>query len=432
MKKKTRIYYGWWIVLATNIICMTGFGTWLYAFSAFFGPMTAEFGWSRAQTSGAASFRSTQGGIAGPIVGWLVDKFGSRNIILSSAVISGLGFVLMTQVNSLISFYLIYGLVVSVGMSGMLYIPSFTVIAKWFSKRLSLAFSLLTIGAALGGTLWSPVAAWLISSFGWRSAFLVLGIAIWIIVIPLSFIIVESPEIKGLRVNNRPLKNKEQTTAKDTYKPLVHLDYTGRQALASSTFWMLAIAWFFQSMAFNVVFVHGVVSLTDMGIGYLKAATLVGAITTVSLLGRIVLGMLGDYVDKRYLLFLAYCLISGGIYSLAFADNMVMVYIFIGCYGIGYGSAIPVMASLRAEYFGRTALGKIQGFMSPVAMLAGAIGPVVTGHLFDKTGSYTYAFSVVGALVFIGAWIMLFTKPKNLPGTPLLKPTALKKLSSLN
>jgi len=418
MKKKARIFYGWWIVLVNNIICMNGFGTWLYAFPAFFGPMTAEFGWTRAQTSGAASFRSVEGGIAGPIVGWLVDRYGSRNVILCSAVISGLGFVLMTQVNSLISFYLIYGLVVSVGMSGMLYIPAFTVIAKWFAKRLSLAFSLLAIGAALGGTFWSPVAAWLISNFGWRSAFFVIGITIWVIVIPLSFVIVETPEKKGLRVDNEPLEEEQQLDG-DRSIPLVQPDYTARQALGSRTFWMLASAWFFQGMAFNVVFVHGVVALTDMGISYLKAAALVGAITTVSFFGRFFMGMLGDYIEKRYLLFFAYCLISVGIFALAFANSMVMIYIFIGCYGVGYGSTVPVMASMRAEYFGRTALGKIQGFMSPVAMLAGAFGPVVAGYIFDRTGSYTYALSVIGFLAFCGAWVLLFSKPKILPGTPL-------------
>jgi MFS transporter, OFA family, oxalate/formate antiporter len=422
MKKKAKIFYGWWIVLVTNIICMTGFGTWLYAFPAFFGPMTAEFGWSRAQTSGAASFRSIEGGIAGPIVGWLVDKFGSRNVVLGSGIISGFGFVLMTQVNSLISFYLIYGLVVSVGMSGMTYIPAFTVIAKWFKKRLSLAFSLLAIGAALGGTFWSPAAAWLIANYGWRSAFFVIGIAIWAIVIPLSFVIVETPEKKGLRMDNDPEDDGKDADS-DQPKPLVQPDYTARQALASRSFWLLSIAWFFQSMAFNVVFVHGVVAMTDMGIEYLKAAALIGAITSVSFFGRMILGLLGDYIEKRYLLFFAYCLISGGIFALANAHSMGMVYLFVGLYGFGYGGTVPVMASLRADYFGRTALGKIQGFMSPVAMLAGAFGPVVTGYIFDQTASYTYAFSVIGTLAFIGAWVLLFTKPKILPGT-LLEQTA--------
>jgi len=418
MKKKAKIYYGWWIVLVTNIICMNGFGTWLYAFPSFFGPMTAEFGWTRAQTSGAASFRSVEGGIAGPIVGWLVDKFGSKNVILGSAVISGLGFILMSRVNSLIGFYLTYGLVVSVGMSGMLYIPAFTVIAKWFAKRLSLAFSLLAVGAALGGTFWSPAAAWLISNFGWRSAFLVIGIVIWIIVIPLSFLIIETPAEKGLGMDNEPLNEVVQQTG-DPSEPFVQPDYTARQALKSSTFWILAGAWFCQGMAFNVVFVHGVVALTDMGIDYLKAAALVGAITTVSFIGRTVLGVLGDYFDKRHLLFLAYLLISSGIFALAFAKNMYLVYIFIALYGVGYGGTVPVMASLRAEYFGRTALGKIQGFMSPVAMLAGAVGPVAAGYIFDKTGSYTFALNVVGVVVLIGGGILLFAKPKALPGTLL-------------
>jgi MFS family permease len=428
MGKKEKIFYGWWIVFAANLICMTSFGTWLYAFPSFFGPMIKEFGWNRAQLSGAASFRSVHTGIAGPIVGWLVDKYGSRRVIRVGGLLAGIGFISMTQVNSLISFYLIFGIVVSIGMSGITYIPVFTVIAKWFAKRLSFTFSILAIGAAVGGTIWTPTAAWLITNFGWRSAFLVIGICIWIIVIPMSFIIVEKPEDKGLRIDNLPPEEEEKTFDENgkivrtkAKKPEIQPDFTAKEALSSSTFWMLAGSWFFQAMAFNVVFVHGVVAITDMGIDYMEAAALIGSITTLSLIGRLGMGTLADYIDKRYILFLAYCMIGMGIFALAFARHYSLVYLFIALYGIGYGTTIPVMGSLRAEYFGRTALGKIQGFMSPIAMLAGATGPVVVGYIFDTTGSYKYAFSIVATCAIIGGCVILFAKPKNLPGTPIDK-----------
>ena len=174
MKKK--VFYGWWIVLATNLICLLGYGTWLYSFGVFFKPMAAEFGWTRAMTAGAYSLRSIEGGIASPIVGWAVDKYGSRRVIIFGGLVSGLGFAMMPFVNSLLGFYLAYGIVVSIGMSAMLYLPAFTVIAKWFTRKLSRALAVLSLGAGLGGLICAPVAAVVINQFGWRAAFLGMGV----------------------------------------------------------------------------------------------------------------------------------------------------------------------------------------------------------------------------------------------------------------
>ncbi len=424
--KKAKIFYGWWIVLATNIICMLGFGTWLYAFGTFFEPMTVEFGWSRAQTSGAASFRSVEGGIAGPIVGWLVDKFGARNVIRGGAVISGVGFMAMATVNSLLGFYLVYGILISIGMSAMLYIPAFVVIARWFSRRLSFAVSILAIGAGIGGFICTPLVAFLISNYGWRSAFFFIGIAIWIIVLPLSFIIVNDPEDIGLLRDNElavePAEVSESAEADDQIQnPIIAVqpDCTLKEAFRTHTFWFLAATFFFQSMAHNVIFVHGVISLTDKGISYEKAALVIGLLTLVSLIGRIVLGYLGDFIDKRYLMSVAYIMLGSGVLALANSNSMQDVYLFVALFGIGFGATIPLMAAMRAEYFGRAYLGRIQGFMSPVVMLAGVVGPVAAGFLFDRTGSYQIAFTVVGVLPFVGALIILFTRPPILPGEPV-------------
>ena len=427
--KKAKIFYGWWIVLATNIICMLGFGTWLYAFGTFFEPMTVEFGWSRAQTSGAASFRSVEGGIAGPIVGWLVDKFGARNVIRGGAIISGLGFMAMATVNSLLGFYLIYGILISIGMSAMLYIPAFVVIARWFSRRLTFAVAMLAMGAGIGGFICTPLVAILISNFGWRAAFLFLGIIIWIVVLPLSFVVHNNPEDIGLSRDNEPVEEPVAESVPtrlgnraDRLEVLVQPDCTLKGAFRTHTFWILAATFFFQSMAHNVIFVHGVISLTDKGIGYEKAAFVIGLLTLVSLIGRIVLGFLGDFMDKRYLISLAYVMLGAGVLVLANSNSMLEVYIFIALFGIGFGATVPLMAAMRAEYFGRAYLGRIQGFMSPIVMLAGAIGPVTAGYLFDTTGSYQIAFTVVGLLPFVGGVIILFSRPAILPGEPVLAP----------
>jgi MFS family permease len=416
MKKK--IFYGWWIVLATNIICMLGYGTWLYSFGVFFKPMSEEFGWTRAMTAGAYSLRSIEGGIASPIVGWAVDKYGARIGIILGAIIAGLSFAMMPLVNSLLDFYLIYGIALSAGMSAMLYLPAWTVIAHWFKRRLSLAMALLAVGAGLGGLICAPSAAVLISHFGWRSAFVILGAVIWIVALPLAFVVRNNPREMGLWPDgdtpaDESPREVDSTSASTEEAPEASppADYTLKQALRSSPFWTLALSFFFFGIAHSTITVHTVPALTDAGIPMETAAVSIGLLTVVSILGRLSFGFLGDYVSKRYLFMVAYILMGLGVLVLMDARTMGMVYLFIFLFGVGFGGTVPLMPAIRADYFGRAALGKIQGFMNPVMMLAGAIGPIFAGYVFDTTGSYRISFMVTGSLTFCAAIAMFFARP---------------------
>jgi len=412
---KGKIFYGWWIVLATNVICMLGFGTWLYSFGVFFKPMMTEFGWTRAMTAGAASLRSVQGGVAGPIVGWAVDKYGSRGVVLIGGLISGLGFILMYFVNSLVSLYIIYGLVLSIGMSFMLYIPAFTVLAKWFRRKLSRALAVLAVGAGLGGLIFSPLSAFLIGHLGWRFAFVAIGVMVLVVVIPLSFVIRETPSVMGLRVDGDPPEDEEVSgsgAAKtQAAGPAAASDYTLKQALRSRTFWLLGAAFFCQSLVHGTVFIHAVPHLTDLGLSMETAAFSVGLLTMVSVIGRLTFGYLGDFIDKRYLFMVSYTLMGLGVIALLYAHAMPLVYLFIALFGVGFGANVPLMPAIQAEYFGRAALGKIQGFTNPVSMVAGATGPVLAGYLFDRTGSYHASFLMATVMPFLAATFIFFIRP---------------------
>ena len=427
---KRKIFYGWWIVLATNLICMVGYGTWLYSFGVFFKPMSAEFGWTRAMTAGAYSLRSIEGGIASPIVGWAVDKYGSRGVIIVGALVSGASFALMPLVNSLLGFYLVYGILLSAGMSAMLYLPAWTVIAKWFKRRLSMAMALLAVGAGFGGLICAPASAFLIERFGWRSAFVVLGVVIWVVAIPLALVVRNSPAEMGLAPDGDPLPDQERQETGSGSAPKGGApgssapgDYTLKQALKSPVFWTLALAFFFFGMAHSTVTVHTVPALTDAGIPVAKAAFSIGLLTLVSVIGRLSFGFLGDHVTKRYLFMVAYTLTGLGLLVLMNARTMGMVYLFIFLFGVGFGGTVPLMPAIRAEYFGLGALGKIQGFMNPVMMSAGAVGPIFAGSIFDATGSYRIAFLVTGLLTFCAVIAMFFARPARPPEEPASQAT---------
>jgi MFS family permease len=438
-----RIFYGWWIVLSTSIICMIGYGTWLYSFGVFLKPMCAEFGWTRAMTAGAYSLRSIEGGVAAPIVGWAVDKYGARIVIAIGAIISGFGFVMMYFIESLFGFYVIYGIVLSIGMSAMLYLPAWTVIAKWFMRRLSLALGILSVGAGIGGLVCAPAAAYLITNFGWRAAFVVLGIVMWVVALPLALLIRSSPDEKGMlpygssiSANNAEQKSAASTDKSailadtsavsadtsfilaDTEEPAPHMpndDYTLKEALSSSSFWLLCTAFFFQGVAHSVVTVHTVPALTDAGIPVEKAALSIGILTAVSIIGRLGCGYFGDIIAKRYLFMVAYGLMGSGLLVLMDAHTMPVVYTALTLFGIGFGGMVPLMPGIRVEYFGRKALGKIQGFMSPVVMLSGAAGPILAGYLFDTTGSYRTSFLCTGFLTFLAMVAIFFARPIKRP-----------------
>jgi MFS family permease len=168
-------------------------------------------------------------------------------------------------------------------------------------------------------------------------------------------------------------------------------------------------------MVHSVIFVHAVPALNDAGISMEKAAFSIGLLSFVSVAGRLSFGYLGDFMDKRYLFMVSYTLMGVGALILLNARTMPVVYVFIALFGVGFGGNVPLMPAIRAEYFGRAAFGKIQGFMSPVTMIAGAIGPILAGYFFDKTGSYQISFLFAGLLPFAAAVAVFFARPTEHP-----------------
>ncbi|GAB4336409.1 MAG: MFS transporter [Candidatus Abyssubacteria bacterium] len=411
-----RIYYGWWIVAATSIICMLGFGTWLYCFGVFFLPMMEEFGWTRAQTAFAYSFRGIQGGLAAPIVGWAVDKYGPRRVVFLGGVISGFGFIMMCTIDSLIGFYLIYGVLLSVGMSAMLYTPANTAIANWFVRMRSRALSLMAVGAGIGGFVCAPAAAVLIESHGWRTSFIIMGVAIWVVVLPLSLLLRRRPEDYGLRIDGDPpeqeLSENVTLSSADKNTPLPpSTDWTLREAIKSRTYWILVLAFFLAAMTHATVIVHCDPAFQDVGISPEKAAFSIGFATLFSIIGRLTFGWLGDFFDKRRLFMLTYSIEALGVLVLTQAAVPGSLYLFAALFGIGFGGTIPLNPAIRGQYFGRASFGKIQGSMAPMLMMGGLIGPPLAGKLRDLSGSYGLSFLLIGLLQFCAAITIFFARP---------------------
>ncbi len=419
---RRKIFYGWWIVAATNLICLLGYGTWLYCFGVFFKPMMNEFGWTRAMTAAAYSFRGIQGGVAGPAVGWAVDKYGPRIVVFCGGVVAGLGFVLMYTINSLLAFYLVYGALLSIGMSAMLYIPAMTVIANWFIRMRSRALSLLAVGAGVGGFVCAPAAAALIGRYGWRVSFVIIGITVWVVVLPLSLVLRKKPEDMNLRMDGDPSagdydEGNVPVPNEPVPAPSLERNWTLREALTSRTYWILAFAFFLAAMTHATVTVHAVPAFTDAGISAERAAVSLGLATLLSIIGRLSFGWLGDFVDKRYLFMVTYSLEAAGVLALVNIHGTISLYLFAALFGIGFGGTIPLNPAIRGEYFGRAAFGKIQGSMAPITMMGSVLGPPLVGYLFDIQKTYTTGFMTIALLQLVAAATIFFARPARAPAS---------------
>lgn len=418
LKEQTgRVFYGWWIVLASSIICMLGYGIGLYSFGVFFKPMMDELGWSRAMTAGAASLRRIEGGITSPLVGWAVDKYGPRPVIALGVLLFGLGSILMYFVNSLVLLYLVYGVLMAFGMNLMLYLPNQAAISNWFVRRTSRALALLTVGAGIGGFICAPAAAFLIGRVGWRWSFVVMGVVIIVVALPLSLLIRHRPEDMGLTPDGGPAQAPGKGSEGEAHSRVSVApggrDWTLREAFSSRVFWILACSFFLVGMTHPVVTVHAVAAMTDAGIPDEQAAFAFGLMILFSIIGRLFFGYMGDFLEKRFLFMATYILQGAGIFVLMHARTMGPVYLFIVLYGLGFGGGVPLGPALRAEYFGRKSFAKIGGFMSPVIMVGGVAGPILAGYFFDSTGSYQIIFALIVLLQILASVSIFFARPER-------------------
>lgn len=420
---KPKIFYGWWIVLASTIANALSGGFYFYGFSTFFLPLVKEFGWSRTVISGAFSMSRIEGGLLGPIGGFLVDKFGPRKMMLLGIAIMGAGFILLSQIHSLFTFYLVFILCVAGGSTLGIHQATLVAITNWFSKKRGTAIGVGASGVGLGGIL-VPVLGWLIAQYGWRPTAVIAGITIWIVGIPIAFVMRHRPEEYGYlpdgetREENITQKESEvaeashplhTTLVKERVSP-GDIDFTPRQSLRTKVFWLLALIFGLRQFVISAVVVHQIPFLIGLGISPELAAVILGSIATISIVGRLGFGRMADSFVKRYVMAICLALIALGCFILANAQTLWHVIAFLIIYSPAYGGGVVVMNAIRGEYFGRQHFGTIMGLMDLIQMFGLVLGPVFAGYIFDTTGSYRLAFITFAIAAAIAMMLMLVAR----------------------
>ena len=397
--------YGYFVVLSSFLIMLVLYGVY-YAFGVFFKPAFSEFGWSRALTSGAFSLSSIMMGLLGIPMGALTDRFGPRLVLTLCGLLIGLGFFLMSRLNTVWQLYLFFGLFVGIGMGGS-FVPMASAIARWFTERRGVMTGIITAGIGLGALIGPPLADRLISNYGWREAYVILGLMVWAVVILSAQFLKAGPVLES-----RAAGHGHEEPKGGLNQEREGLSF--RQAARTSQFW-LAFGMFvcFGFCLFSIM-VHIVPHVIDLGIQPSSAAKVLAGIGGVSIVGKVIFGRLDDIIGSKRVFIISFILMSASLFWLVPAKKMWMLYSMAVIFGLAYGGNVVAMSPLTATLFGLTSHGVILGFFSFSFTIGGAIGPFLTGYMFDVTGGYGPAFLCCAILSTVGLGLTAALKPINL------------------
>src|SRR5499425_1785489 len=371
-----RIFYGWFIVGAGIVITCIGVGAML-ALSVFLQPVSEAMGWSLTGISTTALINWLCMGISAFIWGALSDRFGTRAVVLSGGVLLGLGLVTASRAATLGQFQVLFGVLVGVA-AGSFYAPLTATTTRWFTRNRSLAVALVSAGLSLGSTIIGPLARWLITSYDWRTAMLVIGDLAWLLIIPAA-LLVREPAPSG-------------QTAATAAGASDDSGFTVAQALTSPQFAAIALAYFACCAAHSGPIFHMVTHAIDRGVTAMAAVTVLSVAGLASLGGKILCGLIADRVGAKRTLVVGLTVQAVAVSLYLFTRDLGSFYALALLFGFSYGGVMPLYAIIVREYFGERTMGSVFGAVALVSTLGMAVGPWAGGRLYDGFGSYFWLF----------------------------------------
>lgn len=390
------------MVSAAFFIAVAACGT-FFSFGVFLKPILAEFGWTRALTSGAYSLAFILSGLISIATGRLNDRFGPRMVMTACGIFLGCGYILMSQIGAVWQLYIFYGVIVGAGYSGA-NILLLSTVARWFTRRKGLMSGIVVCGIGVGMMVMPPISRWLISVYGWRNAYIIVGIIVLVCVVAAAQFLRRDPARMGLL----PYGEKE---AKQNNTGTGATGLTLGGAIRTRQFWMFFAVLLSIGIWLQTTIVHIAPHATDMGMSPAVAATILTVIGALSIPGKLLFGTIGDRIGNKlgYILFLA--VVTASLFWLIGARELWTLYLFAAVFGFGQGGGSALWSPLVAELFGLTSHGVILGAIYFGHTIGATIGPVLAGYIFDVTGSYYIAFLICAVLCAAGLVLTLFLKP---------------------
>lgn len=367
----------------------------MFTYGIFFKELQQEFGWSRALVSGASSTAFLVMGAGAIIAGTLNDRIGPRIILSVSGIFSGLGYILMSQMNMPWQLYLLYGVFAGIGFCTHDVITLSTV-ARWFVKYRGMMSGITKVGTGAGQFLVPLIASALISAFGWRNAYLIIGGVVLVLLVSLAQLMKRDPSLIGLLPDgNQQIRHCNTLLMKKNSLPLL-------EAVRTNQFWKICLAEFSAYFCIFTIIVHIVPHAIDKGMEPSIAAMVLATIGGASMIGRFVMGIVNDKIGGRYSLMISFIILIGSIILLQIISAAWMLFIFALVYGFAHGGILTVMSPMIAEFFGMGSHGQLFGAILFVGTIGATIGPILSGYIFDTTGEYMMAFMILTVFAIAG------------------------------
>jgi MFS family permease len=429
MRQSQRFYYGWYVVGAAAAINFANASVAIAILSIFIIPIGNELDWSRTEIAGAASLGAILGAAFAPISGWIVDRIGSRLILVVGCIAIAAACLYLSVVQTLIGFYIAFTLARASEL-GVTSVATSTAIGKWFLLFRGRATGLIFFAESAGIIVLAPIIQFVIGTEGWRMGWVVLaGWMFAIGVLPSALFMRRQPEDMGLNVDGR-LRNvasesgrtdstNERDSKRDKQEDQEEVSWTFAQALRTSTFWLFLISLFVVSIGTSGIGVHLVPHLIQQGLSSQSAVGAISVMFAAGALASVALGFASERISPPILMILTYLLVAISVGILLVADTIPLTYLFAITSGTATIAFFIMPLLLCSSYYGRASLGSIYGVSKAVQVGGLALGPVVAGLVYDTTGSYQRAFLWFGLLALGSSLLILIARRPTLPKSGL-------------
>lgn len=399
-RPRKKLHYGWVIVIVSLIMMAITYGI-MYSYSVFFKPLAEHFNWNRETTSAIYSASLIIRGAVSIGIGWLADKYGANKVMAFCGIMMGLGMALSSLVTSLWQLFLTFALVEAIGLSGTFGIAT-AVTSRWFTHNRGLALGIVSSGTGLGTLVFVPGLERLINAFDWSQAFLISGIVCGSIMFAIAFLLRSPPPAVSSPSYSAP-GTSAPGIVPGTVKASAASGQTAaknvsvRMALRNPQMLLVLVIYALFFFCAQTVTVHLVAYATDTGIDSLVAATFISIIGLVSIAGRLSMGMGSDRINLNNMLILSCGLLTASLLTLIFVKSLWAFYVFAAVFGFAYGGEIPQIPMFISRLFGTGTLATLIGLTLFVTNIGGALGPWITGLVFDITANYRWAFVMLAS-----------------------------------
>ena len=410
--KLSNLFYGWRMVAVGSTLRILGGGLYFYGFSVFFLPLSNDLGLSRAATSLVFSLARAQGAFEGPVAGYFMDRYGPRPLMILAILLTSIGHMLLSGVNSYAALLVVYMGLVSLSFHAGFMDAPMLIANTWFIKKRTMAMAVISGSIGIGGFVFTPLLSAAVHALGWRPAAFACGIVFLVVGLPLALLVRRSPESMGLRPDGEPplaAGGESQGSRPKTVD--AEVDFSVVAAIRTSPFWLLTSATAIRIIILSAVNVHYVPIMVWQGISEPRAAFFLAAQAFMSLPSHLFFGWLADRVSKPKLMAACMVLAMLSITALIFVRGEWGILLFIPLFSV-VESTFPVNWSTVGEYFGRKNFAKIRGTMSFISTWGSVIGPVIAGAIYDRTHSYIILlWTSVGLLLLASALYAMVAKP---------------------